>query len=87
VNSSGAVKFKGVLGDGTKVSESANLSQSGAWPLFISLYHQQGEIIGWFNFNGNAVSGTTTWIKQPNNKNKDFPNGFDLDSNATGSVQ
>jgi hypothetical protein len=87
VNSSGAVKFKGVLGDSTKITESGNLSQSGQWPLFISLYHQQGEIIGWFNFSGNAISGTTTWIKQPNGKNKDFPNGFDLDSNATGSAQ
>jgi hypothetical protein len=86
VNSSGAIKFKGVLGDGTKVTESGTLSQSGSWPLFIPLYHQQGEIIGWFNFNGNAITGMTTWIKQPNGKNKDFPIGFDLDSNATGSA-
>ena len=87
VSSSGVIKFKGVLGDGTKVTDSGNISQSGAWPLFISLYHQQGEIMGWLNFNNNAISGTTTWIKQPNNKNKDFPNGFDLNSNATGSAE
>ncbi len=87
VSSSGAVKFKGVLGDATKVTASGNLSQSGEWPLFISLYHQQGEIMGWLNFNGNAISGTTTWIKEPVSKNKAFPNGFDLDPDATGSAE
>jgi hypothetical protein len=87
VSASGAIKFKGVLGDGTKVTDSGILSQSGAWPLFISLYRQQGEMTGWLSFNNSAITGTTTWIKQPNIKNKDFPNGFDLDSNATGSAE
>ena len=87
VNTAGAVKFKGVLGDGTKVSQSSEISQSGDWPLFISLYNRQGEISGWLNFNGGAVSGETTWIKEPNPKSKSYPNGFVLTPDVTGSSE
>lgn len=87
VNTSGALKFKGVLGDGTKVTQSAETSNSGDWPLFISLYSRQGEIMGWLNFNGNGISGQSTWIKLPNAKNKSFVNGFVLTPGVTGSLK
>jgi hypothetical protein len=87
INSSGTGKIKGALGDGTKVSESANISQSGDWPFFVSLYSRKGEIIGWLNFNGTAVTGQPTWIKLPEPKSKKFPNGFVLTPNVTGSLQ
>lgn len=87
VSSSGATRFKGVLGDGTKVAESGTISQSGDWPFFISLYSRQGEITGWLNFNTNVVSGQTTWIKESNPKSKDFPNGFTLTPTVTGSAE
>lgn len=87
VSSSGAIKFKGVLGDGTKVTESGNVSQSGEWPLFVSLYRRQGEITGWLNFSSNGISGATTWIKEPVTKSTAFPNGFELNLNATGSAE
>jgi hypothetical protein len=85
VKSSGTLKFKGVLGDGTKATESAETSNSGDWPLFISLYGRQGEIIGWLNFNGSGITGQATWIKEPNQKNKSFPNGFVLTPTVSGS--
>lgn len=85
VNASGKTKFKGVLGDGTKVTQSADVSETGDWPLFISLYARQGEIIGWLNLNGTNVSGQTTWIKQANPKSKSFPAGFMLNTSATGA--
>jgi hypothetical protein len=85
VNVSGALKFKGVLGDGTKASESAETSNSGDWPLFISLYGRQGEIIGWLNFSGSGFSGQPTWIKESNPKSKSFPNGFVLTPAVSGS--
>ena len=87
VDTSGKAKFKGVLGDGTKVTQSANLSQSGDWPLFISLYNRQGEIIGWLNANGSNVSGQTTWIKEANPKSKSYPGGFVLKTTVSGSAQ
>ncbi len=85
VSTSGSVKFKGMLGDGTKVSQSADVSANGDWPFFISLYGKQGEIMGWLNFNGGTVGGHTTWIKLPSAKGKSFPGGFTLNPVATGS--
>ncbi len=87
VNTSGAFKFKGALGDGTKVAESGELSDAGDWPFFISLYKGQGEITGWLNLNGSGITGQATWIKEPNPKSKSFPSGFTLNPNVTGSVK
>ncbi len=85
VSTSGSVKFKGMLGDGTKVSQSADVSADGDWPFFISLYGKQGEIMGWLNFNGSAISGQTTWIKLPSAKGKIFPDGFTVMPVVNGS--
>lgn len=85
VSAAGQVKFKGVLGDGTKVSQSAIVSQDGNWPFYIPLYKQGGQIIGWLNFDGTGIDGQTSWIKLPNARNKAFPDGFDLNPVATGS--
>lgn len=85
VNTSGAFKFKGMLGDGTKVAQSGDLSNTGDWPLFISLYKGQGEFAGWLNFNGSGITGQATWIKEPNSKTKSFPSGFVLSPNVSGS--
>ncbi len=88
VTTTGQVKFKGVLGDGTKVSQSATVSESGDWPFYIPLYKSGGQIIGWLNFDGAGdVGGQTSWIKLANPKNKAFPDGFDLNPVATGSLQ
>jgi hypothetical protein len=88
VNTAGQVKFKGTLGDGTKVSESATISQEGDWPFYIPLYKQGGQIMGWLNFDGSGnVGGQTSWIKLPNDKSKSFPAGFQLNPTATGSAQ
>ena len=87
VNAPGKAKFKGMLGDGTKVTQSAEISQFGDWPFFLSLYNRQGEIIGWLNFNGTNVSGQTTWIKESNPRSKSFPGGFVLTTTVSGSAQ
>ena len=86
VSTAGQLKFKGVLGDGTKVSQSATIAQDGSWPFYIPLYKQGGQIIGWLNIDGSGdISGQTSWIKLPNERNKAFPGGFDLNPTATGS--
>jgi hypothetical protein len=88
VSADGKVKFKGILGDGTKVSESAIVSQGGDWPFYIPLYKQGGQILGWLNFDGAGdVGGPTSWIKLPNDRSKTFPAGFELHPTATGTAQ
>ena len=49
VSKTGGVTFSGVLGDGTKVVESAALSSEGQWPLYVPLYQNQGLLIGCLN--------------------------------------
>ena len=88
VSTSGQIKFKGTLGDGTKVSESTFVSIGGDWPFYIPLYGKGGEIIGWLNFDGSGnLSGQTTWIKLPNDHTKSFPAGFELTPIVNGSAQ
>lgn len=88
VNSAGQVKFKGVLGDGTKVTQSSTASLTGDWPFYIPLYKQGGQIMGWLNFDGAGnVGGQTSWIKLQNVRNKSFPDGFNLTPVATGSAK
>ena len=87
VSSTGQVKFKGVLGDGTKISQSATLSADGNWPFYVPLYKQGGQIMGWLNFDNTSVTGQPTWIKLPNERNKSFPAGFVLTPTVTGSTQ
>jgi hypothetical protein len=88
VNRAGLVTFKGVLGDGTKVTQSSIVSIDGDWPFYISLYGRGGEIMGWLNFDGAGnVGGQTTWIKLPNSHSKSFPDGFQLNPVATGAAR
>jgi hypothetical protein len=87
VTTTGQVKFKGVLGDGTRVSQSTIISADGRWPFYVPLYRQGGQITGWLNFSDTTVGGPTSWIKLPNDRNKTFPGGFNLNSVATGAKQ
>jgi len=88
VTTTGQVKFKGVLGDGTKVSQSATVSQNGDWPFYIPLYKNGGQIMGWLNFDGAGdVGGQPSWIKLANPRSKTFPDGFELNPVATGALQ
>lgn len=86
VSPAGQIKFKGVLGDGTKISQSATVAEDGSWPFYVPLYKQGGQIMGWLDFDGSGnVGGQTSWIKLPNARDKAFPDGFDLNPVATGS--
>jgi hypothetical protein len=89
VNSAGVLKFAGVLGDGTKVTQSVPLSAEGDWPLHAALYKGAGSIIGWMTIDpdaGNAVSGLVDWFKQSHAKSKNYPSGFVHQTTAIGST-
>ena len=87
VNSVGQVNFVGTLADGTKVSQSAPLSQAGYWPLHIPLNSGTGILMSWLTFASptNDLSGNLTWIKQANSKSKYYPAGFTCQSDVLGS--
>ncbi len=86
VNSSGQITFKGALPDGTRLSQSASLSQDGEWPFYVSLNRGGGAVIGWLNLEAaNDLNGQLTWIKLESSA-KYYPGGFKLQIPATGSA-
>jgi hypothetical protein len=89
VNSAGRVKFVGTLADGTKVSQSASVSGSGAWPLYLPLYSGNGSLMSWLTFASNPtndLSGKLVWLKQAGSKSKYYLGGFNSKCDAFGSL-
>jgi hypothetical protein len=83
------VVFAGTLADGTKVAQSASISKSGQWPLYVSLYAGGGSVLGWLQFadnTSNDVSGQLNWIRPPIKTSKLYPGGFSMASAAVGSL-
>jgi hypothetical protein len=64
VSAAGLVRISGVLGDGSVFSQSAYLSGSGGWPIYVSLDQHRGAIYGNALFTGTSValSGTLNWV-------------------------
>ena len=86
VDKAGKIKFAGVLADGTKVTQSATLSGSGEWPLYVSLSKGQGVLMSWLTFASTAtedLAGQGGWIK-PATITKDYPAGFAIDIALSG---
>jgi hypothetical protein len=93
VSESGTVQFSGTLADGTAVSQSVGLSESGAWPLYVSLYGGQGSLLSWVtltNEAGGIVDETAAatpacwWIKAGPAGNS-YTGGFTNSLNLAGS--
>jgi hypothetical protein len=88
VSAAGNIKLAGSLADGTKLSQSAVGSLNGQWPLYVSLYGGQGQILGWLSFTNSGQEnpgGDVSWIKAAMPAAKFYRNGFDFDTHATGS--
>jgi hypothetical protein len=89
VDAGGNVKLGGVLADGTKVTQSAMISEDGTWPLFVPLYKGKGLLISWISFANRAeddLHGSVNWIKQPDLLARYYPSGFALTGDAIGSL-
>jgi hypothetical protein len=89
VASTGKLKLTGSLADSTKFTQSATASASGQWPLYVSLYGGQGQILGWLTFTNvglESVGGDVSWIKHSVPTAKFYPNGFNIMPHATGST-
>lgn len=88
VKSSGKVTFAGKLADGTAVSQSAIISQSGEWPFYAPLYSKKGSVLGWLVLDAQspaAIHGSVAWFKPEQPRQKAYPDGFIVMSGPIGS--
>ena len=85
VSSTAGISFAGVLADGTKVTQKADLLPEGQWPFYVSLYSGNGSIFGWLTFNNGVISGTEDWFKLAGASGKFYPAGFTNSTEAVGS--
>jgi hypothetical protein len=89
ISTSGQIVMLGALADGTKIAQRIPLSNQGTWPLYLSLYGNQGSVIGWVTFAANPdndLTGLLTWIKPASARSKLYPAGFTVAPFATGSA-
>lgn len=88
VSARGVITLAGMLADGTKVTQVANLSRQGDWPLYLSLYGGGGSLVGRLAFTsspGPDLGGPSVWHR-PAMKKKLYPDGFsEIPVEATGS--
>ena len=79
VNLNGAVRFAGVLPDGTKATQGAQLSDAGAWPFYLARDAGRGSLSGMVQFETfdySDLDGTLTWLKPPKPGDPNYPDGF-----------
>lgn len=81
----GKLKMTGVLGDGTKISQSTSVSRDGQWPLYIGLYGGGGSLLSWANF-GDSLSGDVRWIRPQIAGARYYPAGFSISRSLVGSA-
>lgn len=89
VSASGSATFVGTLADGTHVSQSAPVSQNGAWPFYVPLYSGKGSVISWLTFANqmNAdLNGLMQWIKPAMPNTRYYASGFTNKSRMLGST-
>lgn len=88
VTSGGTAFFTGVLADGTRLTESAPVSQSGFWPFYAPLYSGSGALLSWLAFTNRAtddLNGAIAWNKPAISNARYYPGGFSNYSQAIGS--
>ena len=89
VNTSGGVRLVGALADGTIVSQSATLSGSGQWPLYLSLYGGKGSVLSWVTFTNRPaddLNGLLSWIKPALPRVRYYRAGLTNETLLAGSV-
>jgi len=86
IGKAGAVTLSGSLADGSKITQSATISQSGEWPFYTSLYGGAGCASGWMIVGeSGAISGNVVWIK-PSGASANYPAGFINATTASGGL-
>lgn len=88
IDAAGAIKFSGVLADGTKISQKSVISKGGYMPLYASLYKGGGVVLGWLEFANQAdadFAGQIVWSKRADATATLYPGGFNNGLEVIGS--
>jgi hypothetical protein len=88
VTTAGKVTLSGVLADGTSVSQSGTLTESGQWALYAPLYVGRGSVLGWLTFTntpGGDIDGWVRWIRPVQPSIALYTMGFGVVTEAIGS--
>jgi hypothetical protein len=81
-NHAGVITVGGALADGTSltaVSQTVPVDETGAVPVYDSLYGNTGLLLGWVNLtslDGTPSTNALTWIKKPSRATTLYTNGF-----------
>lgn len=78
VNANGLTTLSGTLADGSTFNQTVNIATNGEIPLYASLYHGKGLLLGWLTFStipNGELQGDVNWVKSPVPGNF-YPNGF-----------
>jgi hypothetical protein len=84
VSSLGAISLKGVLADGTKVTQKANLLTTDQWPFYVPLYSGRGSVLASLTFSNGVIHGFGDWFKEPGAGGL-YPAGFSNMVEVVGS--
>lgn len=80
VGTDGLVSWRGVLADGTRVSQRQPLTKDNTWPLYVSLYRGRGVMLGQVTMDGTQatsdLNGKVNWFKPSISTERYFPLGF-----------
>lgn len=72
ISAKGAVKFAGMLADGTKVAQGTYLSPDRTWPLYLAPYKTGGMLTGTVTFRNTAdlsdLDGSLAWEREAGGK-------------------
>jgi len=85
VSSTGAITLKGVLADGSKIAQKANLLSTGQWAFYVPLYSGKGSILSWLTFSNSVIDGNVDWFKPSGSGGKLYTAGFTNVTEAAGS--
>jgi hypothetical protein len=90
VDSGGKIRLSATLGDGTRISQTAAVSENGMWPVYIPLYSKLGSMGGLVAFTNivgvSDLGGALTWFKPAIPAAKLYPNGFTTQITLLGST-
>jgi hypothetical protein len=89
VGLNGLARLAVVLPDGGRFSQSAPLSQSGLWPVYIPLYSGRGSLLSWLSFTNRPtddLNGNVSWIKPANSHTRYYSAGLTNILTAQGSA-
>jgi hypothetical protein len=86
IRKQGQITLFSELADGTRSVSSLRMgaNQSVAW--YAPLYAGKGSLMSWLQITNNEITGLVNWIKPGTTRTRLYPEGFECQSQASGSV-